>query len=126
MMFNFKKILLAVFISCSIGAMSIYPQTATAELRPNKEVIKAVLESLNEALAAIDNKESKEVILASIQNARQESKELNVGSLGALSDRGNDAIISARRNVKNDDMPAAAESLKSAIELYKEMAKKTL
>lgn len=125
-MFNLKRILLAVFISCSIGAMSIYPQAATAELRPNNEVIKAVLESLNEALTAVESKESKETILASLKNARQDSKELNVGSLGALSDRGNDAIISSRRNVKNDDMPAATESLKSAIELYKEMGKKTL
>lgn len=125
-MFNIKRILLAVFISCSMGALAIYPQAATAELRANKEVIKDVLESLNEALAKVDNKESKDAILESINNARQASKEINVGSLGAIVDRGNDAIIASRRNVKNDDMPAATDSLKSAIDIYTEMGKKTL
>lgn len=121
-----KKILLALFISCSIGGISMYPQMAAAEMRPNKVVIKVVLEDLNEALGKIESNESKDDILASLQNARQASKEINVGSLGAIVDRGNDAIISTRRNVKNDDMPAATESCKSAISIYKEMGNKTL
>ena len=125
-MFNLKRILLAVIISCTMGAMSIYPQIAAAEMRSNSEVIIDVLKSLNEALTQVENKEPKETILSSIQNARQASKEINVGSLGAITDRGNDAIISSRRNVKNDDMPAAEESLKSAIDIYKEMGQKTL
>lgn len=129
-MFNFKRILLAVIISCSMGAMGTYSTGAIAAkgtpMRPNKEVTKDVVNSLNEALAAIDNKESKEVILGHIQNARQFSKEINVGSLGAIVDRGSDAILSARRNTKNDDMVAAHESVTSAISLYTEMGHKTL
>ncbi len=125
-MFNLKKILLAVFISCSIGGMSVYPQIAAAEMRSNKEVIKEVLEALNETLAGIESNESKDAILASLQKARQATKEISVGSLGAIVDRGNDAILSVRRNVKKDDMPAAAESCNAAIVIYKEMGNKTL
>ena len=130
-MFNFKRILLAVIISCSMGAMSTYSTGAIAAgkgtpMRPNKEVTKDVVNSLNEALEALDKEYSKEAILAYIQDARQFSKEINVGSLGAIVDRGSDAILSARRNTKNDDMDAARESLTSAIALYTEMGKKTL
>jgi hypothetical protein len=128
-MFNLKKVLFAVIISCSIGTMSVYSTTAASaskSMRPNKEVAKDVVNSLNEALSAVENKESKETILGLIQNARQFSKEINVGSLGAMVDRGADAIVSSRRNVKNDDMDAAVVSLNLAIKTYTEMGKKTL
>jgi hypothetical protein len=128
-MFNLKKVLFAVIISCSIGTMSVYSTTAASaskSMRPNKEVAKDVVNSLKEALSAVENKESKETILDHIQNARQFSKEINVGSLGAMVDRGADAIVSSRRNVKNDDMDAAVVSLNLAIKTYNEMGKKTL
>lgn len=127
-MSNFKKILFAVIISCSMGAMSTYSTVATAagKLRPNKLVVKDVLGSLNEAIDALENNEPKESILSYIQNARQFSKEITVGSLGAIVDRGADAIISSSRNVRNDDYKAARESLDYAVEEYTTMGKKTL
>lgn len=125
-MLNFKRILLAVAISCSIGAMSVYSTAATAAMRPNKDVTKDVVGALNEALAAVKSNESEKVILDHIQNARQFSKEINVGSLGAIVDRGSDAILSARREVNNDDMDAATTALEGAILLYTEMGENTL
>ena len=125
-MLNLKKILLAVAISCSIGAMSVYSTAATAAMRPNKEVTKDVVEALNEALAAVKSNESQEVILGHIQNARQFSKEINVGSLGAIVDRGSDAIMSSRREVKSGDMDAATTALEGAILLYTEMGENPL
>ena len=125
-MLNLKKILLAVAISCSIGAMSVYSTAATAAMRPNKEVTKDVVGALNEALAAVKSNESQEVILDHIQNARQFSKEINVGSLGAIVDRGSDAIMSSRREVKSGDMDAATTALEGAILLYTEMGENTL
>jgi hypothetical protein len=125
-MLNFKRILLAVAISCSIGAMSVYSTAATAAMRPNKEVTKDVVGALNEALAAVKSNESEKVILDDIQNARQFSKEINVGSLGAIVDRGADAIVSSRREVKSGDMDAATTALEGAILLYTEMGENTL
>lgn len=127
-MFNVKRILLALVIACSMGAMATISAPAVAEegMRPNAEVIQDVLKSLNNAATALDNNESKQVIMEYIQNARQFSKEINVGSLGAIVDRGADAILSSRRNIRNDDKDGARESLSSAIEEYTEMSKKTL
>lgn len=127
-MINLKRILLAIIISCSIGAMSTYSTIATAAgtARANKDVIQDILKSLNEALAAIENNQSKESILSSIQNARQFSKEINVGSLGAIVDRGSSAIVSASQNIKSGDKDATRESLNSAVKEYTEMSKKTL
>jgi hypothetical protein len=125
-MLNFKRILLAVAISCSIGAMSVYSTAATAAMRPNKEVTKDVVGALNEALAAVKSNESEKIILDHIQNARQFSKEINVGSLGAIVDRGADAIVSSRREVKSGDMDAATTALEGSILLYTEMGENTL
>lgn len=127
-MFNLKKILLVIIISCSMGAMSTYSTIATAAgtSRANKDVIKDVLKSLNEALAAIENNESKEATLGYIQNARQLSKEINVGSIGAIADRASGAIVDSSRNIKNGDKDATRESLNSAVKEYTEMSKKTL
>ncbi|MGR9074241.1 MAG: hypothetical protein ACU833_14370 [Gammaproteobacteria bacterium] len=126
-MFNFKKILLAVWIACSMGAISVYSTTAVAEgLRANKDVIEDVLKSLNEAMSAIENSEPKDTILEHILSARQFSKEMNIGSLGAITERGAGAIVNSLRNVKKDDLEAARVSINSAIEEYTEMSKITL
>ncbi len=127
-MLNFKRILFAVVISCSIGTLTTVSTIATAgeAMRSNTEVIKDVLKSLNESVAALDNNESKQIVLKYIQNARQFSKEINVGSLGAIVDRGADAILSSSRSLRKDDKDAARESLNSAIEEYTEMGRKTL
>lgn len=127
-MSNFKKILFAIIISCSMGVMSTYSTVVSAAgtLRPNTEVIKEVLKSLNEAVVSIENNEAKESTLKHIQDARQLSKEINVGSLGAIVDRGADAIISSARNIRKDDTAAAREALDLAIEEYTEMSRKTL
>lgn len=129
-MLNFKRILAALIIACSMGTMATYSTQAAAAttlppMRPNKLVVKDVLKSLNEALAAIDNKESKDVVMGHIQKARQFSKEITVGSLGAIVDRGADAIIGASRNTRLGDMDAARKSLEYAIEEYTEMGRKT-
>ncbi len=130
-MLNFKRIMVGLIISCSMGGMATYSTLAAAatsipDMRPNKEVVKDVLKSLNDALVAIDNEESKKVVLSHIQKARQFSKEIAVGSLGAIVDRGADAIISSSRNTRKDDMDAARESIKYAIKEYTEMGKRTL
>ncbi len=124
-MLNFKRILFAIAISLSMGTVSVYSTTAAA-MRPNKEVTKDVVETLNKALTAVEANESQEAILGYIMEARQHSKEISVGSLGAIVDRGSDATISARREVKAGDMDAAASALKGAILLYQEMGEKTL
>ena len=125
-MFNFKKILLAVIISCSIGTMSVYSTAATAEMRPNKEVCADIVKSLKKTLAGIENNEPQEDLLAEMQNARQFSKGISVGPLGAITERGTDALRSSQKNIKNGDMDAARESVTSAIQLYTEMGNKTL
>lgn len=127
-MFNFKKILFAIIISCSMGAITTYSTTAAAAgtSRANKDVINDILKSLNDALAAIENNESKEAILANIQSARQFSKEINVGSIGAIADRASGAIVDSSRNIKKGDKEATREALNSAVKEYTEMSKKTL
>lgn len=128
MMFNLKRILLAIIISCSMGAVSTYSTEATAAgtSRTNKEVIQDILKSLNEALAAIENNESNEVTQGHIQRARQFSKEINVGSIGAIADRASGAIVDSSRNIKNNDKNAARESLNAAVKEYTAMSNKTL
>ncbi len=126
-MLNFKKIIFAVVIACSMGGMSTYSSVATAyELRDNKSVIKDVLEAVNTALASIENKDAKDVIAGHVQSARQFSKEVNVGSLGSMVQRGSAAIISAGSNLKKDNMEGATEALNEAVKEYEAMAKVTL
>ncbi len=121
-----KRILLTLFIACSMASLTTYSTVASAELRDNSEVVEAVLKSLNSALAALNENAEKDVVLAKLQEARQHSKEINVGSLGAIVDRGADAIIRAKRNVKADDRAEATDAINEAIEEYTEMGRRTL
>lgn len=121
-----KRILLALFISCSMVSVATYSSIASAELRPNGDVVNDVLKSLNSALASINEGKEKEVVLAQLQDARQFSKEINVGSLGAIVDRGSDAVLRAKRNVKQDNKEGSIEAINDAIAEYTEMGKRTL
>lgn len=127
-MFNLKRILFAIIISCSMGAMGTYSAVANANgtARANKDVIVDILKSLNDALATIENNEPKEATLSHIQSARQFSKEINVGSIGAIADRASGAIVDSSRNMKKNDKEATRESLNAAVKEYTEMSKKTL
>lgn len=124
----YKRVVLAIIIACSVGAMGAYSAVATAAAaaRSNKVIITDILKSLNDALAAIQGNESKEAILGHIQSARQLSKEINKGSVGASADRASDAVVNASRSIKSGEIEAARDAINAAIKEYNDMAKKTL
>ena len=61
-------------------------------------------------MLAINSDESKEVVNAHVNNARQIPKELSVGALASRVMFAADTLIYARKAIKNDDMTEAKKN----------------
>ena len=112
-----KKNLVASFLILFLGAVSnITVAAQTGMTQP----INNTIAHLDAALNAV-NADDLEVALEHINAARQSSKEIIGGTLAPKASRGSDAIVNARRNVKEGNKDGADAALKEALEIFNSM-----
>jgi len=86
------------------------------------EGIDATLGQVGEALKAINDKASGDVIIGNIKDALALSKEINANDkVDRNRNRANDSLKKARSDVKNGDLTKATEHLKEAEQRFAEL-----
>ena len=110
-----KKILIACALVVSLGAAA----TAVAGTRTGMEgPINETIQHIQDTLSAIEANDL-EVAQEHIKGARQASKQIFGGTLASKAQRGADAIVNARAQVKDGKTGEAKATLKEALEVYK-------
>ena len=110
-----KNILIACSIALFLGAAT----NAAAATRTGMEgPINTTIQHIEETLSAIEANDLG-VAQEHINAARQSSKQIFGGTLASKAQRGADAIVSARSQVKDGKADDATATLKSALEVYK-------
>jgi len=123
-----KSVAIATTLTLSLGTLS----TANADIclgmacMYNRmtpiEGIDATLEQVGEALKAINDKASGDVIIGNIKDALALSKEINANDkVDRNRNRANDSLKKARSDVKNGDLTKATEHLKEAEQRFAEL-----
>ena len=89
-----------------------------------KQPINNTIAHLEAALSGV-NANDLEAAREHINAARQSSKVIIGGTLAAKTSRGSDAIVNARRYVKDGNTDGAVTALKEALEIFKSMLRPT-
>jgi hypothetical protein len=116
MMNTHKKFLVTSFLVLFIGAGSNITVAAATQIGM-AEPINNTIAHLESALKAVNANEL-EVAQEHIKAAGQSSKDIFGGSIESKKQRGSRAIANARRQTKEGNTTAAADSLKEALEVF--------
>ena len=111
-----KKILISISLVLSLGAIgniAVAVDKKTGMTQP----IKNTIAHLETALSAV-NANDLEVAQEHINAARQSSKGIIGSTLAPKTSRGSDAIVNARRYVKEGNTDDATAALKEALEVF--------
>lgn len=112
-----KKIIAVSSLVLSLGAFNNFAVAAQAGTTQSINNTTAHLEMALSAVKENDLKVAQEHINA----ARQSSKEIIGGTYAPAVSRGSDAILKARRNVKEGNTDGTAAALKEALEIFNSM-----
>lgn len=120
------KILQNIVLSAALASSMVAFSTNTLAAE-KKEVasVKVMLETtvthITAAIAAMDNNEKSEVILAHIKEARQSQKDITVGALDQKRQKASSKLIAAGRDIKEGKNKEGKAILEEALAAFKEL-----
>lgn len=123
-----KKVLLAVFVSAAM--FSAAPATMAAGKIQNataEEVSQAIEDAISNseaALAAMQNGEDQDAVLALLKSTKQASKRIESNIVDRLRSKANSRVSKARSAYKKGENEKAQALLSEATEIFKEVQSK--
>jgi len=115
---TFKKILTS-FVIAAVSSSAFAVANPTYE--DVKVAIDTTLAKVEEAIAALNNGSDNEAVGKIVSDARQTQKDIANNVLDVKRNRASGVLNQARAALKNNDVPAAKESLTDAANRYKEI-----
>ncbi len=119
------KILQHIVLSAALATSMVAFSTPTFAAEKKEASVKDMLETtvthINAAIAAVDNNEKSEVILAHIKEARQSQKDITVGALDQKRQKASSKLIAAGRDIKAGKNKEGKLILEEALAAFKEL-----
>lgn len=117
-----KKVVTTILLVSSLSAVSTIAVAAGKIENPTMEEVTYAIETTvkhaEEALAAINNGEDKDVILGFITETKQIAKEIEVTRLGPNKMKASSQMKKARFAVRKDKMEKAKKHLEAGVKHY--------
>jgi len=119
-----KKVILALFVSISMFAISPATMAGVPEPATREEVIESIEEAIKfseQTLAALKANESKKSVLALFKATKKESKKIESTPVERTRSKASQKMGKARLAFKKGNSEKAVELMTEVVELFKEV-----